>query len=182
MESIVLKLLLKGEKMIILLFLHILIFNIQLFPQEKYNCSALLNPKYASYEIYTQTKTGMEIGYIITNDSITENYFVIQILDKQGDWFYVRPFDITDKKYEDGFIKIQSLVIFTSNYSGKLTLYEIPDLTSNSVIYETYNLAPLDVIDCKNGWLQVHFKNNWINIYGWLPPEFQCANPYSNCN
>lgn len=168
--------------MTLLLLFYILILPMQLLSQDINNCYALLNPIYKSHQIYKQTKSGMEFNYTIENDSIAENYFVIQILSRKGDYFHIIPFDISDKDYEEGFIKVHSLVIFTSEYSGKLTLFESADSAANKLTYEEYDLAPLEVVDCKNGWLKVQFKNQWIDISGWLPPESQCANPYTVCN
>ena len=45
-----------------------------------------------------------------------------------------------------------------------------------------YLVTDVEVIDYEGEWLKIRFKYKGAFHIGWLPPEMQCANPYTTCS
>ena len=45
-----------------------------------------------------------------------------------------------------------------------------------------YLFDNIEVLDFENNWLKIKFNYKGRSYNGWLPPEMQCANPYTTCS
>ena len=63
------------------------------------------------------------------------------------------------------------------------SLYKTPFDRKQIIITEAvYNPNMYEVVDFEGKWLKVRVKINNKFYVGWLPPEMQCANPYTTCS
>ena len=87
------------------------------------------------------------------------------------------------EEYEFVWIKQGVVGLNTENYDGQVVnLFEYPDRSSN-VSGRFANPQTVVVLDVCENWAYVEAKDeNNKPIYGWLPPEDQCANPLSTCS
>jgi len=85
--------------------------------------------------------------------------------------------------YEFVWIKKGVVGINTENYDGQVVnLFEHPD-RSSKVMGRFTDPQTVVVFDVCENWAYVEAKDeNNQPIYGWLPPEDQCANPLSTCS
>lgn len=119
----------------------------------------------------------------ISNDYQMEDYYEIQIIKQQKDWFKINANAI--KKEKSGWVKIKPnyFGVYAANYTDSLTVYREPDKESNKVhTFPEYFTEPFNVLGCKQGWIQVSLKKDGRTYKGWVPKESTCPNPYSTCN
>lgn len=119
----------------------------------------------------------------ISNDYQMEDYYEIQIIKQQEDWFKINANAI--KKEKSGWVKIKPnyFGVYAANYTDSLTMYREPNKESNKVhTFPEYFTEPFNVLGCKQGWVQVSLKKDGRIYKGWVPKESTCPNPYSTCN
>lgn len=146
------------------------------------SCSAILIPKHIEIPLYSSMKGNIVENKLI-NDTITEEYYVLSIIETKKYRSKVKaitPFDTIPKT---GWIQTEYLGIYPSSFS-QINLYRRPRLKANvkSIIIKP-EYYPLNILKCKGDWLYVTYVDIDKKIKeGWLSPEDQCANPYSTCN
>ena len=93
---------------------------------------------------------------------------------------------LTDSVITSGWIyKNNHLGIFSSAYNKEqhMQLFEHPSTNSEIVIEESsYNSDVYEVIDADGEWLKVRIRIRDSIFEGWMPPFFQCSNPYTTCS
>lgn len=124
-----------------------------------------------------------KVLYRISNDSLDEVFYVLNMKSVDGKWLKVQPVSITDTSNAAGWINIENVGIYTSNYNRPLMLYKSPK-KSDQYLFKINDYHPemLPVFEYKDGWLLVELIVDGKINRGWLSPQDQCANPYSTCN
>ena len=147
---------------------------------ETRSASALLIPDQKKVGLLKQPN-GMVLNYIV-NDTISENYYSLEITEMRGEWSYVHAYSMLDTN-KVGWIKTKYLGIYTRNYSEDLLLYVQPTKNSKvKCVFKEWLSDLWEIKDCSNRWLYIIKKIHGKTIEGWLPPEMQCDNPYTTCN
>ncbi len=145
------------------------------------NCVVLLKPVQIEVSVFNKPN-GEEI-YKIMNDTLTENYYTLQIIEKKGNWFKIKPNSISENKMNEGWIQIDSTGIYSRNYESPLVLFEKPNTKSKRTAeIQEYFTEMLQVMDCEDSWILVSIKLKDKSYCGWLSPKDQCANQYTTCN
>ncbi len=116
------------------------------------------------------------INYLM-NDTITEDYFVIEIISSKNNRYQIEGTSILNRGIT-GWIDLQNIGINTRSRDNKLILYNKPRYSSDHlVISDTDRLV--EVKSISSNWLKII----WVDKKEyWLPPEYQCPNPYTTCN
>lgn len=151
-------------------------------PEPDCDCSVILIPQQEWVPLFNYP--GGKITGKLMNDTTKENYVVFTLIKTKNDYAYVIGGAVLKDTLERrGWIEKRLLGIYPGDYSKPVKLYSKPDKSSKvniSIMYSQY--SPLEVIDCKNGWLLVELIREDNTYSGWLPPDNQCANPYTVCN
>jgi len=126
--------------------------------------------------VYDSFKSNNIVNYLM-NDTIQEDYFVIEILSFKNNRYQIEGTSILYKGIT-GWIDLQNIGINTRSRDNKLILYNEPKYSSDHiVISDTDRLVKVKSIS--SNWLKII----WVDkIEYWLPPEYQCPNPYTTCN
>lgn len=144
-------------------------------------CSVILAQKQVKAPILNNNRDTI---CFIMNDTITEDYFGISIIEMKHNWAFVNASaTLYDTIPKIGWIQTKFLGIYPSKFSP-INLYCKPDIKSkvrSTIIKPEY--YPFNVLDCKGTWLYVSYTDVDKKMkFGWLAPEDQCSNPYSTCN
>lgn len=146
------------------------------------DCSAILIPKQIEIPLYNEYGKH-NIKNRIINDTIKEEYYILNIFKIVKQYALVSAFTPFDSTHIKGWIKTQYLGIYPSNFST-INLYFKPNKTSKvkaKIIKPEY--YPFNILDCNGKWLYIkYFDVDKKFKEGWLSPEDQCSNPYSTCN
>lgn len=127
-----------------------------------------------------------KITKYVQNDIEEEDFVMFDLLQKQDSMYYIIAYSgLTDQILAKGWISQNTnLGVYSAAYGDlHCSLYKTP-LNRNQIIIteKVYNPNIYEVIDFDGKWLKVKIKINNKFYVGWLPPEMQCANPYSTCN
>ena len=123
---------------------------------------------------------GKVTQYII-NDTVTENYFIGSVYSIDGEYAYIKGGYAFDTTLIEGWIKTDYIGTYTI-LDDKIPLYVSPDYGSQMVFIDNPEWYPLKIIKCYSDWIYVHYIDQYQSLHGWLPKEYQCANPYTTCN
>jgi len=168
-------------KNILIIILFLFCFCASMAQKNNEYCKVLLMPVQKEVKIFD--KPNGKAIYSIINDTISENYYNLEISDCRTGWFKVKPSSILDTTKIAGWLKCDNTGIYARNYSKPLVLFELPDINSSiATEIKSYFNEMLQVIECKNGWLFVIIKLKDKIYKGWLSPSDQCPNQYSTCN
>lgn len=150
--------------------------------EEKCNCLVILIPKQEKIPLFDCPK-GKVIDYLF-NDTINENYVILQLRRIQKGYAFITGGSaIIDTVSKTGWVKKRQLGIYPSVYSEPVKLYAEPNkLSKIRSIIKDPQYFPFTVIGCNEGWLLVEYRLYDKIFKGWLPPDNQCANPYTTCN
>lgn len=124
-----------------------------------------------------------EVKYYILNDTIKEEYFLVQIIYKKGDLVKVKTASaLQEDKISEGWTELKYLGIYTNpkNKEGSINLYTKPNEKSDSLKLITNSI--LYILDIKDEWYKVSLESGGVQKSGWIRKKDQCANPYSTCN
>ena len=126
--------------------------------------------------VYDSFKGNNIVNYLM-NDTIKEDYFVIEILSSKNNRYQIEGTSILNKGIT-GWIDLQNIGINTRSRDNKLILYNEPRYSSDHVVKsDTDRLVKVKSISYN--WLKII----WVDKKEyWLPPEYQCPNPYTTCN
>jgi len=126
--------------------------------------------------VYDSFKGNNIVNYLM-NDTIKEDYFVIEVLSSKNNRYQIEGTSILNKGIT-GWIDLQNIGINTRSRDNKLILYNEPRYSSDHVVIsDTDRLVKVKSIS--SAWLKIV----WIDKKEyWLPPEYQCPNPYTTCN
>jgi len=141
-------------------------------------CEAILKEK-KIYSVYNKPSKSSSITYYLDNDSINENYYVVEIYKIKDDWAQISAYSPMKTYKNKGWIELVNLGIFPSS---ELILFKLPNEKTEKIKIANYDYRILDILDCKNKWLKVSYSDSLRKYEGWLPPYNQCANPYTTCN
>lgn len=168
-------------KLLLWIICPILLFGQNREKTNTCNCNVLLFQK--QQKVPLLDSKGKVIRYIM-NDTITEDYFNINILKLSHNLAFVNASGtLHDTIPQKGWIKTKYLGIYPSNFST-INLYFKPNKVSKikaKIIKPEY--YPFNILDCNGKWLYIkYFDGDKKFKEGWLSPEDQCSNPYSTCN
>ena len=111
--------------------------------------------------------------------SISEDIILIELLRREDDKFLVNITNGHDNVFIQNVYIDKTHIRVLAQY-GVVHLYSLPDYSSavTTTITEASSYR-FYVTDCKGEWLKVSFPNDTgVCIEGWMPPEYQLANPY----
>ncbi len=164
--------------------LVLLILSFDIYGQNKCNCDAMINWKF-NKQVYVFDKPNGIVIDSIANDSINEDYLVINITETNENYFkVVLQLSIADKKKIGWIKKGNHIGTYARNYQDgtKLLLYSSPNKTSKVENIVNQWIQDLYVIeDCDGDWVKVRLTYKNKTYTGWLEKEMQCANPYTTC-
>lgn len=138
----------------------------------------------ASCLLYDSTR--LRVIDTLKHDFQNENYIMLRVDSCYENMIYVEPvwslgFLYESTPYKRGWVYLsEDIIIFPHN--ERFPLYTEPSYTSDSVMVAgTYD--ELSVIKYNNGWIYtVAYDTAGGEFAGWMPPLYQCANPYTTCN
>ncbi|MGI6291429.1 MAG: hypothetical protein ACOXZH_03235 [Bacteroidales bacterium] len=122
-----------------------------------------------------ELKNNMEEGNIVMFDLLQKNDSMYYVLAYSG---------LTNEILATGWIhKKNKLSICFLAYDRDLVIYRNVNDRSDKILSDKeYLVTDVEVIDYEGEWLKIKFKYKGIFHVGWLPPEMQCANPYTTCS
>jgi hypothetical protein len=162
--------------LLILLFFHLGFAHS--FAQDQCNLTAILNDD-SDNGTAVYDKPDGKVKDHIKPAYDAEGMEVIHIVRTQSKWVNIK----WDSK-KVGWVKSGSIGVWTRNQPNQTArLYSEPDKKSKVLITLPAEDEQFAIIlDCKDGWAFVRvLDSNKKTIKGWLPPEFQCAEPHTSC-
>ncbi|MFC2605291.1 MAG: hypothetical protein ACFN20_06245 [Bacteroidota bacterium] len=126
-----------------------------------------------------------KITKYVQNDIKEEDFVMFDLLQKQDSMYYVVAYSgLTDRILAKGWIsKNNHLDIYFSAYDRDLVIYKnANDRKKKMFSDKEYLFDNIEVLDFENNWLKIKFNYKGRSYNGWLPPEMQCANPYTTCS
>jgi hypothetical protein len=164
-----------------ILFINLTVSNLLLYPQSldrHIYTKVLIFKDQQKINVYSSYK-GHDIIYSIMNDTIKQDYFVLEILDTREGRYKVEATSILYKGLV-GWIDLNNVGINTRSREGKLHLYSQPSYKNTYIsVDEPISNRIVRVTAISQDWLKII----WIdNKDYWLPPEYQCPLPYTTCN
>ena len=134
---------------------------------------------------------GEVLGYVRYRHKDSDEVTMVRVIKEVDSMYYVRAFSgQTDTLFEEGWIeKSVALGIGCRVYedNDSLMLYSNPSDSScirHVLCSEQLGQKPfLDVIglNFNTGWVNISIVLEKVNYWGWIPPQSQCANPYTTC-
>ena len=127
---------------------------------------------------------GKIIKYV-QNDIEEEDFVMFDLLQKQDSMYYVIAYSgLTNRILAKGWIsKNNHLDIYFSAYDSDLIVYKNANDREVKMFSDKEHLFnDIEVLDFENNWLKIKFNYKGRSYNGWLPPEMQCANPYTTCS
>lgn len=165
----------------VMIFLAI-IFIAQSCKGQNCNCDAFLIPDEGKIPLYVNANSP-EILYEINNDTLTEVFYNLTILETKGNFLNVVPTSINDTLKKAAWIENKYVGIYSAKYNSTLNLYAEANVKSKIMFkIKEYFTEPLNIISCSGNWLYVSVTLKNKVYKGWMAPEDQCANVYSTCN
>lgn len=144
-----------------------------------------LDPEFAGTVDVFEEPNGRIIKSV-QNNIEDDDIVMFDLLQKTDSMYYTIAYSgIDDRILVKGWIyKKNHLGIYSSAYGDKrCSLYEIPSNKGRIIITEKeYNPNMYQVLDVDGKWLKVQVENGGRMYVGWMPPDMQCANPYSTCS
>lgn len=161
--------------------------SIVIFREQEHHSPTIFLNIFFEGGIVVYNKPEKESCIILHNDIVNEDFIMFTIKDVNDSMFNVIAFSsLTDSVITSGWIyKNNHLGIFSSAYNKEqhMQLFEHPSTNSEIVIEEsTYNSDVYEVIDADGEWLKVRIRIRDSIFEGWMPPFFQCSNPYTTCS
>lgn len=126
-----------------------------------------------------------KITKYVQNDIEEGDFVMFDLLQKQDSMYYVVAYSgLTDRILAKGWIsKKNHLDIYFSTYDRDLIIYKnANDRKKKMFSDKEYLFDNIEVLDFENNWLKIKFNYKGRSYNGWLPPEMQCANPYTTCS
>jgi len=169
-------------KYIILLIFAYIFSSCKAQESENCNCSVIMIPKGIQIPLYSLSNKN-EIKIHLLNDTIKEEYYIINIYSQEGKMFKISGAAPHDTVNKNGWIESKYIGIYPSIFD-EIKLYSKPDTSSkvmSTIIKPEY--YPFNVVKCFGKWLYVQYVDTDKKTKeGWLSPDNQCSNPYSTCN
>ena len=122
---------------------------------------------------------------LVQNDSITESFHYVALIDQASTFFKVILLDSFWEEEGEGWISNEHIQIFDRMYSpdDPLILYSMPEINSIPVyVEESDSFYSLQVIGFSDKWLKVRFLSEKKDVVGWISPEMQCCNVFTTCS
>ena len=147
--------------------------------------TVFLNIEYAGKVAVFDIPHGKITKYV-QNNIEEEDFVMFDLLQKQDSMYYIIAYSgLTDHILAKGWISQNTnLGVYSAAYGDlHCSLYKTPFNRKQIIITEkVYNPNMYEVLDFDGKWLKVRTKINNKFYVGWLPPEMQCANPYTTCS
>lgn len=147
------------------------------------DCEGIIDPEYKQAIMVLDKPDGKVIKQL-RHHFTAEDFLVWHFDRQQGSYFHGKvSYAISGKSYQGWVSQSKWLGIYARNYSNTaLALYAAPLLKSPVKILVPNNSAFYPVRQCRGRWLYVRLGWHGKVYQGWLPPDMQCANPYTTCS
>lgn len=129
--------------------------------------------------VYHSLEDGNPFLSIRNEMSIHEDIILIELIKSEDNKFFVNITNGHDNVFIQNVYIDKAHIRVLAQY-GVAHLYSLPDYSSavTTTITEASGYR-YSVTDCKDEWLKVSFSNETgVCVEGWMPPEYQLANPY----
>ena len=146
--------------------------------------TVFLNIEFSGTVAVYDVPHGKIIKYV-QNDIEEEDFVMFDLLQKQDSMYYVIAYSgLTNRILAKGWIsKNNHLDIYFSAYDSDLIVYKTANDREVKMFSDKEHLFnDIEVLDFENNWLKIKFNYKGRSYNGWLPPEMQCANPYTTCS
>lgn len=146
--------------------------------------TVFLNTEFSGTVAVYDIPHGKIIKYV-QNDIEEEDFVMFDLLQKQDSMYYVIAYSgLTNRILAKGWIsKNNHLDIYFSAYDSDLIVYKNANDREVKMFSDKEHLFnDIEVLDFENNWLKIKFNYKGRSYNGWLPPEMQCANPYTTCS
>lgn len=146
--------------------------------------TVFLNIEFSGTVAVYDVPHGKIIKYV-QNDIEEEDFVMFDLLQKQDSMYYVIAYSgLTNRILAKGWIsKNNHLDIYFSAYDSDLIVYKNANDREVKMFSDKEHLFnDIEVLDFENNWLKIKFNYKGRSYNGWLPPEMQCANPYTTCS
>lgn len=166
------------KRLIILVFiLNCFFLNAQSTKKDKY-AVVLIYKDQEKINVYSACNKNKIVDYLL-NDTVTEDYFIIKIFRTKNNRYQIAATSMQHSGIK-GWIGMENIGINTRQRDFKLLLYEQPHYKAPYLIVnEEVDNRIVRVTAIISDWLKIKWVDN--NEY-WLPPDYQCPNPYTTCN
>ncbi|MFY0254845.1 hypothetical protein ACDQ55_12915 [Chitinophaga sp. 30R24] len=127
-------------------------------------------------------KTGNLIRYLKHNIK-DEDFIVFEVTEDSDSLFNVSViYSIAGTTFK-GWIKKSNVIgTYLASYTGNIAIYDEPNKKSQKSIISDWTNELVVVSACKSKWVKISLLQKGKKYLGWLPPESQCADPYTTCN
>ena len=167
----------------VLIFFFAFCLNSCKAQKDNCDCSVILIPKQIEIPLYDKPLN--KIVFTIKNDTVKEDYCLIQLKSISKDWAKISATTVSDTTTKIGWIEKKYMGIYPNPYFGDIAkLYSDADTISavKSTIIKP-EFSPANIFQCKGKWLYIKYMDADNKMKeGWLSPDDQCANPYTTCN
>jgi hypothetical protein len=150
------------------------------------NCSAVIDWKHVEMiDIFNQP-----YGKIIRqmkNDTITENFLNVEIINQKSNHFYVSIYlAMNESEKTLGWIKKGEYIGAYKRHEEfpmDLTLHKTKQNNEkNSIVIKNWIPKLLTIEKCTGNWILVSLRQNEHKYKGWIKAMELCANAYTYCN
>jgi hypothetical protein len=144
------------------------------------NARVLIFKDQEGINVYCASDNNKIVNYLL-NDTIKEDYYVIEVLGSKSNRYQINATSLLHSGIK-GWIELGNLGINTRSRDSKLLLYEQPDYQSKSLTITLDYDRMVRVTAISSNWLKILLIYDNKSLNYWLPPEYQCPNPYTTCN
>lgn len=146
------------------------------------DCLVLMNPDFSGKtELYDNK--GNIIKYLEHNFRY-EDFIVFHLKEDNDSLFKVTArYSLVKGGVSKGWIKKSAVIgTYLTSYKGNIAIYSEPSKKSNKSTIPEWTNQLVQISACKSNWVKISLWQKGKLYIGWIPPETQCANPYTTCN
>lgn len=145
------------------------------------NCLVLMDPDFSGKtELYDNK--GNIIKYVKHNFR-DEDFIIFRLREDNDSLFNVSAMYTLTNGTSRGWVKKSAVIgTYLTSYTGNIAIYSEPSKKSNKSTIPEWTNQLVQVSACKSNWVKISLWQKGKLYIGWIPPETQCANPYTTCN
>ena len=148
-------------------------------------CRAIIDWKYlGTIDIYTRPND--KIIFQVKNDSLNEDFLLLDILDQTETYFFVSISLNSEQNKKVGWIKKADYIgvyVKHEEFPMDLTIYkDKKESDIDKTVIKKWTSKLLTIELCSDNWTYVLVKHNGQIYKGWIKTDKLCANSYTYCN
>lgn len=146
------------------------------------DCLVLMDPNFSGKtELYDNKGN---ITKYVEHNFRYEDFIVFRLKEDNDSLFKVTArYSLVKGGVSKGWIKKSAQIgTYLTSYSGNIAIYSEPSKKSNKSTIPEWTNQLVQVSACKSNWVKISLWQKGKLYIGWIPPETQCANPYTTCN